>query len=84
MLATKIKLKKLFSEEGLVRHNGVSNFEVCHLQEMEHYATVMPVLNQIEFHPHMVKSDVIDYCRSKGIHITVSVTFHKNTARCCF
>merc|ERR1719161_3026750 len=37
-------------KEGLVRHIGVSNFGVKHLEALESHGRPLPVINQIEMH----------------------------------
>lgn len=54
---------------GKLRSIGVSNYMLKHLQEMEEYAKVMPMVNQIELHPAYYPEDVIGYCQSKQIVI---------------
>eukprot|EP00794_Sanderia_malayensis_P003538 gene3538-4041_t len=53
--------------EGLIRHIGVSNYTVAHLQEMKTYATIQPAVNQVEFHPHLYQEELLDYCTRNGI-----------------
>ena len=36
---------------GKIKAIGVSNFKPHHLEEIMEGATVMPMVNQIEFHP---------------------------------
>lgn len=52
---------------GKLRAIGVSNYMLNHLVEMEEYAQVTPMVNQIELHPAYFPDDVVGYCRSKGI-----------------
>lgn len=54
---------------GKVRAIGVSNYGVRHLREMEAYAQVMPMVNQIELHPTCYPEDVLEYCREAGIFV---------------
>ena len=54
-------------EKGLCRSIGVSNFTIDHLKELEHKFGVVPVANQVEFHPYHYQKDLLDYCDSKNI-----------------
>lgn len=58
--------------EGVVRAIGVCNFQVLHLEELIKTAEVMPMVNQIEFHPGMLQHEVIGFCRQKGIAVEAS------------
>lgn len=53
--------------EGLVRAIGVCNFKASHLEELKRTASVMPMVNQIEYHPGMLQKDTVDYCRKEQI-----------------
>lgn len=53
--------------EGWVRSVGVSNFWPAHLDALLQTASVVPAVNQIEFHPGYHQPDVARYCREKGI-----------------
>jgi len=52
---------------GKARAIGVSNFLAEHLDQLTETATVMPSINQIEFHPHLQSAELISYCRDHGI-----------------
>ncbi len=54
-------------KSGQARAIGVSNFTVEHLKEMEKYANVMPMVNQVEFHPFLYQKELLEYCRLHGI-----------------
>lgn len=54
---------------GRARAVGVSNFLVHHLEELLKSTELIPAVNQIEFHPHLVQQDLLDYCQSKDIQI---------------
>jgi diketogulonate reductase-like aldo/keto reductase len=56
-------------DKGLIRHLGVSNFTVSHLEHLLEYARIPPYLNQIELHPLLMQSDIVEYCRDRGIRI---------------
>lgn len=54
-------------KSGKAKAIGVSNFTVRHLEEMKQYATVLPAVNQVEFHPYLFQKDLLDYCNKNGI-----------------
>lgn len=59
-------LEKLY-KEGRIRAIGVSNFLRHHLQDLLGSAEIVPMVNQMEFHPWLVQQELLDYCRDKGI-----------------
>ncbi len=54
---------------GRARAIGVSNFLPGHLDDLLQTAEVVPAVNQVEFHPHLVQPDLLAYCRSKDIRL---------------
>ncbi|WP_128657233.1 aldo/keto reductase [Paenibacillus sp. 598K] len=62
-------LEKLYSD-GVVRAIGVSNFQTHHLDDIFEDNTIVPAVNQIEYHPLLTQEKVKSYCEAKGIHIT--------------
>jgi len=59
-------------KEGLAKAIGVCNFKVHHLSELEKTASVLPMVNQIEFHPGFKQEEIFNYCMQKGIIIEAS------------
>lgn len=59
-------LERLYQEKR-VRAIGVSNFLQHHLEDLLTSAEIVPMVNQMEFHPYLVQQDLIDFCNSKGI-----------------
>ncbi|KAG0646994.1 D-galacturonic acid reductase [Hyphodiscus hymeniophilus] len=55
---------------GKVKAIGVCNYSVKYLEELLPHATVVPAVNQIENHPSLPQQEIVDFCKSKGIHIT--------------
>ncbi len=53
--------------DGYVRAIGVCNFEIQHLTELIKTATVVPFIDQIEFHPGAFSAELLSYCESNGI-----------------
>ncbi|SHI51184.1 aldo/keto reductase [Pseudozobellia thermophila] len=59
-------LEKLYKEKR-VRAIGVSNFLQHHLEDLLTSAEIVPMVNQMEFHPYLVQQDLVDFCTAKGI-----------------
>ncbi len=59
-------LERLYAEKR-IRAIGVSNFLVHHLEDLKSTAEVMPMVNQFEFHPHLVQPKLLDYCKKEKI-----------------
>ena len=55
---------------GKVKAIGVANYSVRFLEELLPQATIVPAVNQIENHPSLPQQEIVDLCKSKGIHIT--------------
>lgn len=56
--------------EGLTRQIGVSNFNSAKIETLKENASIMPTVNQIEFHPYLPQEKLKEYCDQNGIHIT--------------
>jgi diketogulonate reductase-like aldo/keto reductase len=54
-------------DEGRVKAIGVSNFTQHHLEDLMASARVMPMVNQVEFHPHLVQQTLVDFCKQHNI-----------------
>ena len=59
-------LERLYKEKR-VRSIGVSNFLQHHLEDLLTSAEIVPMVNQMEFHPYLVQQKLLDFCASKGI-----------------
>lgn len=55
-------------EAGLVRHAGVSNFNILNLEKL--CRVECPEMNQVEMHPFLPQQKLADYCKSKNIAMT--------------
>ena len=66
--ATYKAMEELY-RQGKVRAIGVSNFHPHHLRSLFKTATIIPHVNQIEFHPGNPMPDVVDFCRENNIFI---------------
>ncbi|WP_333863453.1 aldo/keto reductase [Sphingobacterium sp.] len=54
-------------QEGKVRAIGVSNFPESYLSKLLETASVIPAVNQIEFHPGYLQEDTVNLCQSNDI-----------------
>ncbi|OWR30865.1 aldo/keto reductase [Saccharibacillus sp. O23] len=61
-------MEKLY-KDGRIRAIGVSNFQPHHLDDLLADAEVVPAVNQIEFHPLLTQSELLNYCAQKGIQV---------------
>ncbi|MEQ8471887.1 MAG: aldo/keto reductase [Marinoscillum sp.] len=55
-------------EEGLVKHIGVSNYNILNLEKL--CRVECPEMNQVEMHPLLHQQKLVDYCKSKEIAMT--------------
>lgn len=60
-----------YYQKGYIKNIGVSNFYPHHLEKLQETAKTLPVINQIKttVGSIMAEYNVINYCRSKQIHI---------------
>jgi methylglyoxal/glyoxal reductase len=61
-------LEKLY-KEGRVRAIGVSNFQIHHLEELLKDAEIKPMVNQVEYHPHLQQKELLAFCQKEGIQL---------------
>lgn len=59
-------LEQLYAEKR-IRAIGVSNFMQHHLEDLLEEAEVVPMVNQMEFHPYLVQQSLLDFCKANGI-----------------
>ncbi len=52
---------------GKARTIGVSNYTIRHLKELEGYAKVLPIVNQVELHVFLQQPELVAYCTSRNI-----------------
>lgn len=49
-------------EQKLVRSIGVSNFMEHHLVDLMEESSIVPMVNQMEFHPFLAQQSLLDFC----------------------
>ncbi len=71
---TNLRLKSWAALESLleterVKAIGVSNFVIRHLEELLGTCSIIPAVNQVEFHPWWYNKDLLEYCKEKNIQL---------------
>ncbi len=56
-----------FSEQGLVRSIGISNFQIRHIEALYETARIRPQVNQIRLFAGEQQPDLVSYCRLQGM-----------------
>ncbi|MDD3338478.1 MAG: aldo/keto reductase [Lachnospiraceae bacterium] len=54
---------------GRAKAIGVSNFSMLNLAELAENSQIVPAVNQIEFHPLWNRSELVEYCQTRGIAV---------------
>jgi len=57
-------------DEGLIRSIGVSNFNSEQIDRVYNNSRIKPAMNQVECHPYLNQSRLIEHCRAKNIAVT--------------
>jgi len=57
-------------DEGLVKHIGVSNISVKKFEDLLTYNRHPVVINQVEIHPYWRNDKLVEFAKSKGLHLT--------------
>ncbi|TCZ80894.1 aldo/keto reductase [Paenibacillus albiflavus] len=52
---------------GRIRAIGVSNFHISHMEDLLKDAEIVPMVNQVEYHPHLTQTELHAYCKDKNI-----------------
>lgn len=65
-------------DEGTVKSIGVSNYGVHHIEELLSWPELKykPAINQIEISPWIMRKELSDYCKSKGISVEAYAPFN--------
>jgi 2,5-diketo-D-gluconate reductase B len=70
------KAMETLVSSGKVRHAGVSNFTIHHLQDLSREGC-LPFANQVEFHPYLYQKALLNYCRLHNIELVAYRPFGK-------
>lgn len=55
--------------QGKVKAIGVTNYSVRHIKELLKSCRIKPMVNQVEFHPRLVQSELLEFCKKQGIAV---------------
>jgi diketogulonate reductase-like aldo/keto reductase len=55
--------------DGYVKAIGVSNFTPSYLQALLDTAQIMPMVNQIEYHPGQTQTKTVSFCNDRAIQV---------------
>lgn len=61
-------LEKLY-KEGKTRAIGVCNFQIHHLEALLEASEIKPMVNQVEYHPHLTQEDLKAFCEKENIQL---------------
>jgi len=56
-------------KQGKVKALGVTNYSIRHLKQLLKTCKVKPMVNQVEFHPRLVQSELLEFCKKEGIAV---------------
>ncbi|MCY8922740.1 aldo/keto reductase [Bacillus atrophaeus] len=56
-------------KEGRIKVIGVSNFQIHHLEDLMKDAEIKPMVNQVEYHPHLTQKELQAFCLTHGIQL---------------
>ena len=54
-------------EKGYTKYIGVSNYNVQSLLNLLSFCKIKPLVNEIEFHPYLVQTKLVEFCRRENI-----------------
>lgn len=61
------KALEFLYKQKRIKAIGVSNFMQHHLEDLLSTAEVIPMVNQMEFHPYLVQQNLLNFCKDKNI-----------------
>merc|ERR1712113_513251 len=56
-------------EQGKVKAIGVTNYSIRHLKLLLKTCRIKPMVNQVEFHPRLVQTELLEFCQKHGIAV---------------
>ena len=71
----------LFSDQGKVKSIGVSNYGEHHLQELLANCRYPPAVNQLELHPYLPRTALVEFCK-RVRHTLIMSCIYNPSLRC--
>ena len=62
------EMEKIY-ESGRAKAIGLSNFMIEHLDDLLPQCSVVPAVNQVEFHPFLLQPKLLTYCQEHNIQL---------------
>lgn len=63
------KVMEEIYKSGRAKAIGVSNFLIPNLQDILKNGTIVPAVNQIEYHPYLVQPELVKFCKDLDIQV---------------
>ncbi|MDG5788978.1 aldo/keto reductase [Evansella sp. AB-P1] len=60
--------EKLY-KDGRIRAIGVSNFQIHHLEDIMAECDIVPMVNQVEYHPRLTQGELHEFCKKHNIQL---------------
>ncbi|WP_330381802.1 aldo/keto reductase [Defluviitalea phaphyphila] len=61
-------MEKLYKEKR-IRAIGVSNFQIHHLEDLMKSCEIIPMVNQVEYHPQLSQKELLAFCQENKIQL---------------
>ena len=61
-------MEKLY-REGVIKAIGVSNFQTHHLEDLIETSEIIPMVNQVEYHPRLTQKELLHFCKTHKIQL---------------
>ena len=72
-----VKNNQVVGLENKVKHIGVSNYDIHHLEILIAESTIKPYANQIEISPFLTRVELVKYCNKNNIKIVAHSSLTK-------
>ena len=56
-------------DKGTVKMIGISNFNMLKIKRVLEHARIKPAVLQVELHPYLPQSELLQYAKQEGIHV---------------